>query len=157
VWLTVQVLELLGKPIGGEELQRFFDRAGEAPEVSVFEETRHFSFKRLGLCLSVDDPDTRVRTIHIHCVDADGYSAFEGSLPRGLQRSGSRVAVRSLLGPPSRCGDAGELPFLGQKGPWDRYDSAEYSLHLEYSHDASRTTLVTLMLAGTVPGAQLDS
>jgi hypothetical protein len=153
----VELLGLIGVLVGGPEVQGFIERSGETVDMCSIEGFHHLGLKSLGVCLSTEEPDTRIRTIHIHCEPSDGYSAYHGVLPLGLQPSFSSADVRALLGPPSQCSPALEVPILGPKGAWDRFDFAEYSVHLEYTLDGRATSLVTLMRAGTLPGQERDS
>lgn len=65
--------------------------------------------------------------------------------------SSSRGDVLIRFGVPSKSGSARTDPILGEYGPWDRFDEARHSIHIEYQPNADRIRRVTLMRAGAVP------
>lgn len=65
--------------------------------------------------------------------------------------SSSRNGVLSSFGTPSKSGAARTDPILGEYGPWDRFDEADHSIHIEYQPHADRIRRVTLMRADAVP------
>ena len=65
--------------------------------------------------------------------------------------SSSRNDVLSRFGVPSKSGAARTDPILGEYGPWDRFDEADHSIHIEYQPHADRIRRVTLMRADVVP------
>lgn len=69
----------------------------------------------------------------------------------GIPFSSSRNDVLSIFGMPSKSGEARRDPFLGEYGPWDRFDEARHSIHFEYQPHADRIRRVTLMRADAVP------
>jgi hypothetical protein len=52
---------------------------------------------------------------------------------------------------PSKVNDTRGDPFLGEYGPWDRFDEAHHSIHISYHAHADRITRVTVMRADAVP------
>ena len=69
----------------------------------------------------------------------------------GIPFSWSRKDVLSRFGVPSKSGVARTDPYLGEYGPWDRFDEADHSIHIEYQAHADRIRRVTLMRASAVP------
>jgi hypothetical protein len=114
----MELLDLLGKLLGGPEVQGFIDRAGEHVQVQSIEGCHYLKFKNLGVSLSTEEPDARVRTIHIYCEPTDGYSSCQGALPFGLRTSFTSSDVRALLGSPSQCSCAKQVTVLGTSSPW---------------------------------------
>ena len=145
----MQLLEILGKPFESPEVRQFVESADASAEVSTQSRTRYLECKRLGVCFSAESPDLRICTIHVYCRPAEGYSAFTGGLPWGLQAGFDRRAVRSLLGRPSKSGELSASTYSEWTGPWDRWDFRPYTLHVQYSGVDGQADLVTLMLAGT--------
>jgi hypothetical protein len=74
------------------------------------------------------------------CVISDGFS---------FESSPSEIHVR--LGKPTRSAPAQRLFALGERWPWDRYDYETYSIHFEYTPDASSVALLTIMTSDVVP------
>ena len=64
--------------------------------------------------------------------------------------SSSRNDVLGTLGVPSKSGDARRDPILGEYGPWDRFDKADYSIHILYHAYVDRIRRVTLARADAV-------
>lgn len=90
------------------------------------------------------DNDEKIQTIFL---TADHFDETRFCIPFSLRR---REAL-SLLGVPSKSGDAHTDPILGEYGPWDRFDCAGHSIHIEYQPHADRIKMVTLMRADVVP------
>ena len=65
--------------------------------------------------------------------------------------SSSRKDVLSRLGVPSKSAAGRTDPILGEYGPWDRFDEARHSIHIEYQPQTDRIRRVTLMRADAVP------
>lgn len=78
------------------------------------------------------------------------YARNGAFLPKPLHVTQSRSEVRAALGVPSRSGEGSKDPVLGDTGPWDRFDSASASIHVEYASDGA-IGMVTLMRPGAAP------
>lgn len=59
--------------------------------------------------------------------------------------------VVERLGTPTRSGPATEIPALGKKGPWLRYDTTERVMHVEFEPGGRGIHMVTLMLPEHAP------
>ncbi|TPN34159.1 hypothetical protein FKO01_12075 [Mesorhizobium sp. B2-3-3] len=67
--------------------------------------------------------------------------------------SSSRNDVLGILGMPSKRGEPRTDPFLGEFGPWDRFDKADYLIHILYHAHVDRIRRVTLARADAVSGS----
>ncbi|MFD1983022.1 hypothetical protein ACFSOZ_10090 [Mesorhizobium newzealandense] len=90
------------------------------------------------------DRDEKIDTIFIE-------SEKLGRVFLGIAFSFSRNDVLNILGSPSKSGEARRDPFLGEYGPWDRFDEAHHSIHVSYQAHADRIRMVTLMRSDVVP------
>ena len=109
----------------------------ELPEPEI-----HYEFGDLGLDVTCD-ADERIRTIFVH-------RSYHGELSP-VPMNARRAEVLALLGVPTKRGDALHDPILGDQGPWDRFDTSTYSIHVQYQVHADKIDLVTLMRADVVP------
>jgi hypothetical protein len=80
-----------------------------------------------------------------------GFTPFGGPLPGGLPSESTRAEVRRVLGKPSRSGEAMNIPGLGRKGAWDRYDRPAVCFHIQFTEDGERVQMVTLMAPESAP------
>jgi hypothetical protein len=55
-----------------------------------------------------------------------------------------------MFGTPSKSGEARTDPYLGEFGPWDRFDKADYSIHILYHAHVDRIKRVSLARADAV-------
>lgn len=90
------------------------------------------------------DSDEKIDTIFIEAANLDRDLL-------DIPFSWTRSDVLSSFGVPSKSGAARTDPFLGEYGPWDRFDKADHSIHVEYQPHADRIRRVTLMRADAVP------
>lgn len=86
----------------------------------------------------------RVRTIFL-------FARTGCPLPLGLRSDMGKVEVAAALGPPTKSGLEQDVPLLGRKGSWARWDRPLYSLHIEYSVGSSQLEMVTLRLPSAAP------
>ncbi|MER9977593.1 hypothetical protein [Mesorhizobium sp. M0085] len=139
------ILDYLGKPASSLltsppfeswKFKRTVDH--DLPEIRTdYVSARHkFSF----IC----DRDEKIDTIFI---EADNLDRDLLDIPF----SSSRNDVLNIFGVPSKSGAARRDPFLGEYGPWDRFDEAHHSIHISYHAHANRITRVTLMRVDAVP------
>jgi hypothetical protein len=117
-----------------------FERLTEddLPEIRV-----DYEFDDNGLSI-ICDSDDRIRSIFI---DVDIFDQKLVEIPF----SSSRSEVLDMLGKPAKVGAARKDAILGEYGPWDRFDEAGYSIHVEYQPHADRIRKITLMRADVVP------
>ncbi|WP_202354043.1 hypothetical protein [Mesorhizobium sp. 113-3-3] len=110
----------------------------DLPEIRI-----HYVSARNRFSFICDD-DEMIDTIFI---EADNLDRDLSDIPFSF----SRNDVLSCFGAPSRSGAARSDPFLGEFGPWDRFDEAHHSIHIEYQPHADQIRRVTLMRADAVP------
>lgn len=139
------VIEYLGKPASTLLMSSPFKYwkfkktiSKDLPEIRI-----HYVSARNKFSIICDD-DERINTIFI---ESDDFDRELFSIPF----SSSRNDVLSIFGAPSKSGEARRDPFLGEYGPWDRFDDARHSVHILYHAHADRIKTVTLMRADVVP------
>ncbi len=76
----------------------------------------------------------------------NGYTEF-----LGFTRETTRKQVIECFGIPEKYEDKSSVPILGDKGAWERYRFATYSVHLEHEVDDERLKMVTIMINEVVP------
>ena len=96
------------------------------------------------------DSDERINTIFI---EADNLGRDLLDIPF----SSSRNDVLSVLGMPAKSGAARKDPYLGKFGPWDRFDEAQYSIHVLYHPHADRIKRVSLARADAVSDREVSA
>ncbi|KAA3449270.1 hypothetical protein C7I87_17755 [Mesorhizobium sp. SARCC-RB16n] len=89
------------------------------------------------------DEDEKINTIFI---EADSLDRDLLNIPFSFSRSD----VLNVLGVPSKSGAARTDPFLGEYGPWDRFDEARHSIHILYHAHVDRIRRVALARADSV-------
>ena len=95
----------------------------------------------------VCDEDDRVTTIFLYADESRFFEEGIEDLPFTL----SHQEVTARLGFPSKSGGRSSHRILGDRGPWDRFDLPDYSIHVEYHLDVDRIKMITLMCADVVP------
>jgi hypothetical protein len=95
--------------------------------------------------------ERRVMAIQLHAEGYEEYNGYAGPMPEGISFSYSRRAVQERLGNPSAAGGGNMIQFFGKASPWDRFDRAEYSVHIQYTDDEAAINLVTVMRPEFVP------
>jgi hypothetical protein len=129
---------LLGDaPFSSWSFERSVDE--DLPEREIdYSSTKH------GLSFTCDN-DERIHSIfqEAECFD---QALFE------IPFSSSRGDVLSLLGTPSKSGNAHTDPVLGEYGAWDRFDGLGASMHIQYDPHTRGIRMVTLMRPDVLPG-----
>jgi hypothetical protein len=92
---------------------------------------------RYEMKLSVDKV---IKTIFIYPIH-DKLDGFDFNARTG------RTFIIERMGIPSKSGQEMELPILGRRGGFDRYDYSNYSIHFEYVVGRQDIKMITLMLA----------
>lgn len=87
----------------------------------------------------------RVATLFLYAKSFDGFTAFPGIFPYGVESGATRAEVRKLLGKPERSGKAFKDPILGPQGAWDRFVIDSIRVHFEYTNPELQVKMVTLM------------
>lgn len=68
-----------------------------------------------------------------------------------IRFSSSRSEVSTFFGAPSQSGAAYKHAILGEYGPWDRFDGAICTLHVEYEPYIDQIKMLTFMRPHVVP------
>lgn len=98
-----------------------------------------YVFDSRGVQLNCDRESEKVRSLFF---EKGGYAE---SLSSDISFSLRKQDVRSLFGPPSKSGDKLTHAVLGDFGPWDRFQFANFVLHIEYGFTDDCIERITLM------------
>jgi hypothetical protein len=129
---------LIGKRSTDREVADLF--ADDAPPlIDYFAEMTMLEYSARGMAIYLDTDD-RVVTVFLYGTRDEGHNQYGGPLPRGLSFTDDEATVARSLGTPSRRG-IHEV----SKAPWERFDSEEVSLHIEYAPDGRSIQMITLM------------
>ena len=144
--MTKTLANYLGRPAYTMlEDEPFKDWAFEKSYDEDDPEDLSFNYVVLQHGLSVrSDCDDKITVIFLH---SDRTSDFDECLPF----SWSRRKVIERFGVPSKSGAKSSSPILGEYGPWDRFARTGHTIHVEYSADADRIRVITLMRDDVVP------
>lgn len=86
---------------------------------------------------------SRVKTIYLYAEGVEGFTEFQGELPRGLTFDSDHEQALQHLGHPSAQGAYG--PPGQPEAPWLRYDSAEHNLHVGFEAEGRAVRIVSLI------------
>jgi len=93
-----------------------------------------------------------IKAIFLYSDSHESFSGFKGPLIGTLSFASSRDAVRAELGEPTKSKDAFVEDSLGPQGAWDRFESPQYTIHIQYNPDTTDCIrLITLMNPDVVP------
>ncbi len=93
-----------------------------------------------------------IKTIFLHSDAHESFAGYQGQLLGGLTFASGREAVRAALGQPTKSKDAFVEESLGPQGAWDRFESPDYTIHIQYDPETTdRIRLITLMNPDVVP------
>lgn len=87
----------------------------------------------------------RVVTAFLYAEPDEGFTAFPGPLPGGLDRGATRAEVRGQFGTPESIGQPVTIPVLGRRGAWDRFAVGGVWVHFQYTEPGERVRRVTIM------------
>ena len=124
-----------------------------SPVRSIDEDSNEtdLAFAAAGVSLRFD-VNGRLCTIFLYGpLNADGYEPFAGELPANLQFDAARPEIIQKLGMPTRTGRTSSIIEPGETVWWDRYDSVERCLHLQYRGHDGPLVMVTLMTLDAAP------
>ena len=93
----------------------------------------------------------RVATAFLYAETAEGFAAFRGPLPGGLQRGTTRAEVRARFGAPERSGEPITIVGLGRQGAWDRFAVGAVRIHFQYAEPEQRVRLVSVIAVADAP------
>jgi len=139
------LLPVLGKPLRSPAIAQLLTRLGHSPELESMDEERSYaSFPDLGLDWVIDAGIISALQFFGDTVEP-GRSPYRGTLPHALSFDDSRAVVLNKLGQPvrSHAGVDDPRPFVRVE-PWVKYHFGTYTVHCNFSMDASRTKLITV-------------
>lgn len=140
---------LLGRLVDHDDVRLAF-RAWElhpssgAPDDSG--PSRSYRARAAGLEVAADAHGV-VTAVFLHFHGDDGFGTYQGAIPGAGGVAPRRASLRSRLGEPAACGEPYRDRFLGDFGPWDRWELPGCVLHAQYAHDGERLHRVTLTAA----------
>ncbi len=152
-----ELLAILGKLVSASSVKKVldsFDLVDESAD-DMDEDTA------IGSCSWVDrargieieqDNVGAIKAIFLHSNSHESFSGFTGPLVGELSFDSSRQAVQAELGEPTKSKDAFVEDALGPQGAWDRFESPQHTIHIQYDPDTTdRIRLITLMNPDVVP------
>lgn len=113
------------------------------PDAEIIDLDSYVELPTLGVSFVLSRGE-RVSVVQLYSAGRDGYSEFTGAIPKGLSFAMSREEVRAKMGKPQLSGEATTIPILGEKPAWDKFDTEEFSVHVEYGHELDKVGLITL-------------
>jgi hypothetical protein len=152
-----ELLAILGKLVSASSVKRVlssFDLVDESDD-DLEEEmaigSRSWVDRARGIEIEQDNVGA-IKAIFLHSDSHQSFSGFQGPLIGELSFVSSREAVRTALGEPTRSKDAFVEDSLGPQGAWDRFESPQHTIHIQYDLDTTdRIQLITLMNPDVVP------
>lgn len=144
--MTIETLaRYLGRPVDEflSDVPFKFWRVEKSYENDLDEPVVDFVFPQDGVQLSCDGDET-LRTIFLEAEEFDEHLL-------GFPFSLCRQQVLERFGKPTRSGEGHIDAVLGAYGAWDRFDGAQYCLHIQYRPDADCIKKVTLMRPDVAP------
>ena len=152
-----ELLEILGKLVAATSVKKVLDQFNLVDESDddLDEETavgsRSWVDRALGVEIEQDNVGA-IKAIFLHSDSHESFSGFKDPLIGGLSFASSRQAVQAELGEPTKSKDAFVEDTLGPQGAWDRFESPQYTIHIQYNPDTTdRIQLITLMNPDVVP------
>jgi hypothetical protein len=139
-----EYVNLLGRSAHEVGQSAFVQSFSEVPEVVVIEDSAHWSSPKKSIALHFG-AEHKLGSIFFD------YSSASNEPATGIPAFATRSEVVALNGVPSKSRGAKVLPVFGKVGAWDRWDHANYSLHVQYATDADGAVLITLMHPSVVP------
>lgn len=106
-----------------------------------------YIFKECGIELSCDQADEKIRSLFINKDNFDGEVLSE--IPFTLKREN----ILTILGVPSKSGEAFSHPALGEFGAWDSFGDNEFTTHVQYKVNSNSIERITLMRNDVVPNS----
>jgi hypothetical protein len=104
-----------------------------------------YQFINNGIDLSCDSDDN-IHSIFIHN-DSRKFTGLIVDIPFEMRRDD----VLRRIGIPCKSGDPINDSILGHFGAWDRFDSHDHSMHIQYHSDGDGIALITFMRPSVVP------
>lgn len=152
-----ELLGILGKLISKPSVQKVlesYELVDETDEDLGEDEVagaRSLVDRKRGIEIEQDNVGA-IKTIFLHSESHESFAEFQGPLIGALTFTSSRAAVRAELGKPTKSKDAFVEESLGPQGAWDRFESPEYTIHVQYDPETTdRIRLITLMNPDVVP------
>lgn len=121
-------------------------RYERALEMDLGEPLTDYAFPDNGMDFVCDRAGT-INTIFLY---NDSSRRF-AEAPPDLPLTARRPDVLAHFGTPTKSGEGFEDDVLGTFGAWDRFDTVERSVHVEYAPHSETVRRITLMRGGTAP------
>jgi hypothetical protein len=132
--------DLLGRSVLAARTQHLCRAYGLLPRGTL---SRSYLARDRGLEIAADTHGT-ITTVFLHFHGDDGFAPYRGEIPGGAGTVPRRAALWAALGRPGESGDPYREKFLGDYGPWDRWELPACGLHAQYALDGESLHRVTL-------------
>jgi hypothetical protein len=134
------VFSWLGQPAFDLDIYRQ-SFGGAAAE--IMGESPYLNARGAGISFALS-PDHTVRAAFFYAQGVEGFDAYAGSLPAGLDLVKSRADVRTALGAPAMSIDAGGVGLMAIAFAFDRFEEADVYLRCEYWPGDDAIRLITI-------------
>jgi hypothetical protein len=132
--------ELLGRSLLAARTQQLCRAYGLEAQGAL---SRSYSARDRGLEIAADAHGT-VTAVFLHFHGDDGFASWTGEIPGGAGPVPRRAALWAALGRPGESGDPYRDRFLGDYGPWDRWELTACTLRAQYALDGEHVDRITL-------------
>ncbi|RYF17823.1 MAG: hypothetical protein EOO30_05770 [Comamonadaceae bacterium] len=140
--MVAQIEDLLGRRY--RDLKAEGVLGPDMPEPEPMDDRSHVSLIDQGVSFVLPD-HVHVGAIQLHAEGHESFAAYRGRIPGSIAFAMSREEVRKKLGEPKKSGEVTKLPILGTKPAWDSYAIGSMHVHIQYTMNASRVQLVSLL------------
>jgi hypothetical protein len=146
-----ELTDLLGRTVLQARTQQICRAYGLTPRVASGSGlSRSYLARDAGVEIGADTHGT-VTTVFLHFHGDDGFASYRGEIPGGGGTEPRRAALWAALGRPGESGDPYRQKFLGDFGPWDRWQMPGYVLQAQYALDGDHLHRITLTLPDGEP------
>lgn len=144
----MKIIDFIDRPVGELLSDNLFKDwpVERTVENDLDERIIHYVFIHNGLELRCDKNDV----INVIFIYSKKYSGFNDKLIE-ISFEMNRDQVLSYFGNPTKSGEKINDSVLGEYGAWDRFDTKNHSIHIEYNIDSNTINKITIMTAASRP------
>jgi hypothetical protein len=136
---------LIGATFDSREMAGFLEWLGD-PRRDRFAEMDIYEYPSKGMALYCDKTG-HIVSVFLYGAQDHSHASYDGPMPRDVSFDDSRNDVIGRLGTPSISGHVKE-----SGASWDRFDSSDISIHVQYCPGADAIEMVTLMSSAMARG-----
>jgi len=148
--MTDHLFDLIGTPLARRDLWDLYpdDAAAIVYEPDADHPYQHVDWPRRGVEIIFEEREAAwwVDAVFLHTMSGLWMSAYQGALPKGLDRSMTPEEVIARLGPPDRTGPRTAHPICGTCPSWLSYRVRE-NVELKVSFKGDPMDLIAIAMA----------